>query len=113
MVNYTQTCLLEDKCDTRYNLTCLTSSQTCGCLTTTTQYYNGSSCSYLLGYLGACSNSIECNQYLGLTCSSSACYCNSTQFFNGTMCGKLNFLVWAKKVLDNSTLICHPFLIIL
>ena len=87
MLNYTQACLAEDKCDTRYNLTCLASSQTCGCLTTTTQYYNGSSCSYLLGYLDTCSNSMLCNHYLGLSCSSSKCNCNSTQFFNGTMCG--------------------------
>ena len=87
MVNYTRTCLAEDVCDYRYGLTCV--NQTCTCLSSS-QYYNGTSCTSLLGYSANCSSSMQCNSFLGLSCSSSACNCNSTQYFNGTTCGKIN-----------------------
>ena len=84
MVNYSMSCLTEDTCDTRYGLTCV--NQTCTCLSSS-QYYNGTTCTILLGYLANCSSSIQCNSFLGLSCLMSGCNCNATQYYNGSMCG--------------------------
>ena len=89
MLNYSATCLTDDLCDTRYSLTCVNQSSSfsnCSCLDT--QYYNGSSCTPLLGYQLPCSNSVQCNSNLGLICANSTCNCNATQFYNGSICGK-------------------------